>query len=45
MKNKCLNCAKFPFCEICVNMLDENKECFIKRKLENNFITRKEDKK
>lgn len=41
MKNKCLNCGKFPFCEICSNMHDE-KECFIKRELKNNFVIRKE---
>ena len=41
MKNECLNCGNFPFCEKCKNMHDENKECFIKRKLENNYVIRK----
>lgn len=35
MINNCLNCGRFPFCSRCQDMHDENKECFIKRKLEN----------
>lgn len=44
MKNKCLNCGRFPFCEICSDMHDEDRECFIKRKIEDNYVVRKEDK-
>lgn len=45
MKNKCLNCSRFPFCEICQDMHDENKECFIKRELSNDLIIIREDDK
>ena len=38
MINKCLNCGKFPFCPSCTDINDENKVCFIKKKLNNYYV-------
>lgn len=41
MENKCLNCARFPFCE---EEAEDKKDCanFIKRSYENEICCRRE---